>query len=127
MASSFQRELRRVLPNNRPRRSAAATDCDWNEVSAAIQPLERRSICRSRSRLTRTLLATSNPGTTRTIAAQNGGNGKHIWKYFMRNQEKANSTRPGENAAAQKRRPSNRWVTPHRNTTKAASAAGKPE
>src|SRR3989442_10713698 len=105
MASIFQRQLRRALPTNRPRRSAAATDCDWNEVSAAIQPLERRSICRSRSRLTRTLLATSNPGTTRTIAAQNGGNGKHKWKYFMRKQEKGKNTRPVEIPAAQKRRP----------------------
>ena len=65
----------------------------------ASQPRDSRSIFRSRSRLTRTSLVTSRPGTTTTSAAQNGGNGNHRFAYRISAHDNAKSAGPVSNAA----------------------------
>src|SRR5437867_13160059 len=103
MASSFQRELRRRLASFARFTSTADSGHSGSyQFRAASQPVESFSIFRSKSRFTRTTLATSRPGTTTTIAAQNGGDGSHTLKDFLQNHENSKETRPGNICRAEK-------------------------
>src|SRR5436309_5851651 len=96
MASSFQREFRRRLASNIARFAPTADSGHSGsyQFRAASQPVESFSIFRSKSRFTRTTLATSRPGTTTTIAAQNGGNGSHTLRYFIKTHQNTRKTGP---------------------------------